>query len=812
MRKDIRNTSIIPPIVHKPRNFKHKTFGENILHGDFTFNNEDYQKASKIVRIFGHSKFIRMFWRLFFPMLIYGIVTALVPILFMTMAKGVYEKDGVGIPIYESFSYTLSKFNYINIFVALAWTLMAYPIVGNYIGRNQPHKMQESVRFVFYMIMITCTIAMIFEFIYAPLIAQNIVWKYKDVSLYNLDNLKNHNLVFDSKKELETYLTDIQRGYQLKYSTISIRFFAFTSYLVGWASLFTPMFSTKRNNKVLIFATFSGLIFFLIVYLSYLYSDIISVKEVIYNVAGKEIKEKTSYEAYSRFNSLIEVSCGIYIAYNIVIPLALTTYSLFPKQFKTIKIKTLNFLKNLYNSMVDKQSSIEYQISRMKYKKYQLEQKIQYYDDYVQFLKKMNEERALNKIYSEQEIAKLNAKNDLKIKEYENIILNEKNIWLNLVDKYDEKINQLEIKLKNTPVTNKKLFYIDYSALQNIDQFEKSYLWFNGSYELLKISGFKKWLITKLHIHLWDNRQYQFFAFKVSGECARNVWRTSAGLFINQFAYGVFGLALVIFATNFNGNLLGISGSDLAAGKEYFKLIVANASLISGYLGMVYNGFVLLPQYFVAYYLGREDKETAYHNSLFLTHWSFIVGFILCCIVLIYASFINYIIYPSTDANTPIPLKWTGPSVHGLITYKAFWLDCFYMELILAVVEIFDAGTTLSFNILATGGCKWTFFSDQFIRLVNIAVLIALYYGKTDGVHWFNYEYSANMFIYYIIARSHSVIPAFISWAFIERGLALRSMPRDQFEEWMNKVSKFSQIKIIITNTLNKKSKICIDQ
>ena len=42
------------------------------------------------------------------------------------------------------------------------------------------------------------------------------------------------------------------------------------------------------------------------------------------------------------------------------------------------------------------------------------------------------------------------------------------------------------------------------------------------------------------------------------------------------------------------------------------------------------------------------------------------------------------------------------------------------MELILAVVEIFDAGTTLSFNILATGGCKWTFFSDQFIRLVNI--------------------------------------------------------------------------------------------
>ncbi|MBO6022344.1 hypothetical protein J6P59_04410 [bacterium] len=52
---------------------------------------------------------------------------------------------------------------------------MAYPIVGNYIGRNQVQKMQESVRFIFYMIMITCSIAMICEFIYAPMIAQNIV-------------------------------------------------------------------------------------------------------------------------------------------------------------------------------------------------------------------------------------------------------------------------------------------------------------------------------------------------------------------------------------------------------------------------------------------------------------------------------------------------------------------------------------------------------------------------------------------------------------------------------------------------------------
>ena len=120
MRKDIKNVEPVQPIRHKPRVSNHKTFGENIVHGDFTFNNHDYDQANWLVKIFGHAKFIRMFWRLFFPMLIWGVVTALVPILFMTMAKGVYQQDGVGIPIYESFSYTLSKFNYINIFVATA--------------------------------------------------------------------------------------------------------------------------------------------------------------------------------------------------------------------------------------------------------------------------------------------------------------------------------------------------------------------------------------------------------------------------------------------------------------------------------------------------------------------------------------------------------------------------------------------------------------------------------------------------------------------------------------------------------------------
>ncbi|MBO6103871.1 hypothetical protein J6P04_02330 [bacterium] len=54
--------------------------------------------------------------------------------------------------------------------------------------------------------------------------------------------------------------------------------------------------------------------------------------------------------------------------------------------------------------------------------------------------------------------------------------------------------------------------------------------------------------------------------------------------------------------------------------KEYYKLILANVSLISTYIFTIYNGFSLLPQYFVSYYIGKGDKQTAYHNSLILTN------------------------------------------------------------------------------------------------------------------------------------------------------------------------------------------------
>ncbi|MBO6094988.1 hypothetical protein J6P11_03110, partial [bacterium] len=87
------------------------------------------------------------------------------------------------------------------------------------------------------------------------------------------------------------------------------------------------MFSSKRNNKVLIFATIVGLVFFLIVYSSYIYTDIIPSKlvqgkYVVNNQTITELHNKpvASYDGYKHFDNLIESSCGIYIVYNIVIP------------------------------------------------------------------------------------------------------------------------------------------------------------------------------------------------------------------------------------------------------------------------------------------------------------------------------------------------------------------------------------------------------------------------------------------------------------------------------------------------------------
>lgn len=811
MRKDIRNIDPVIPIVHKPRISNHKTFGENVVHGDFTFNNKDYLEANKLVRIFGHSKFIRMFWRLFFPMLIWGVITALVPILFDTMAKGYYH--ALGDTIYLSFSYTLGKFSYINIFVALAWVLMAYPIVGNYIGRNQPAKIQEAVRFVFYILIITSTIAMVCELIYAPLISQQIVWKYSNISDYNLSVLvhQHTNGQFASLNQMKVYFTDVQRGFQLRYSSICIRYFAFTSYLVGWASIYTPMFASRRNNKVLIISTVLGLVFFIVVYSSCLYtSNLPQDNHYIYTVGTEKIVTSETtyipYNIYVLFEPLINQSCGIYIGYNAVIPVSLFVFTLFPRFFKSKSLAVSNYFKNLYNRMVDKQSDIEFKISQIRYKKFKLENKISSLQNLITDLTNIKKDRLTNNYYSEEKIAKINAKIDRKISHYKDILENNTPAWQEKISQYNKQIISLQEKFEKTPSTNKKLFYIDYEAMENIDTYERNFLWFSGNNVPLRINRFKYFLINTLKCPFWDSRNVQWISLRVSKNCMKNVWTTSGGAFINQFAYGVFGLTLVIFATNFNGNLLGIPGSTLEGGKEYYKTIVANASLISGYLGWVYNGFVLLPQYFVAYYLGKNDKETAYHNSLFLMNWSFVVGFVLCCIVLIYGAFINQLLYPS-DGHTYIPFKLTG----GVeITWTQFYQDCFYMELILAIVEIFDAATTLGFNILVAGGSKWTFFSDQFIRLINIAALITLYYSTSSQIHWFNYMFSANIFIYYLIGRSHSVVPAFISWIFIERGLALRTVEKEDNKEILPNILDKKDIQIHVNNKLDKKTEIVV--
>ncbi len=788
MKKSIKNDAPVIPIVHKPRNTHHKTFGENIDHGNFTFNNEDYRKANGWAKVFGHSKFIRMLWRLMLPVMVYAIISSLAPLLFTTMISHAYH-DVYGTTISKIILYTWGKFGSINIIVATSWGIMLFPIVGNYIGRNKPQQMQEAVRFIFYIMMITSTIGVIIEFILAPEIAHKFIFKTADYTYYQ--DLIN-NIPITGSHAVKNFTS----AYQIYYSALSIKYFSFSSYFVGVAYIFIPMFSAMRKNSVLITSTVIGLIFFVIIYSAVLFgTQFDASKYLIETHKISNGKTKIVYipteVGYHNFAPVLNFSDGIFLGYQIIMPAVVIIYCFFPKMFKISTLFIKNSLKNIYNSMVDKQSNLEYKISKLENKKFDIEHKMQFNSMMVEGLQGLLKNRDENGNLSP-ELRELNAKTQEKINYYQSIINNSHDIWLKEIDDLNKQINSLKAELANTPSTNKTLFYIDYSEYTNLNNYERTFLWFNGSDVPLKIGKFRSWLIHTFHIHCWDNKNTQILSFRVSGETMKHVWKTSGGVFADQMFYGVLSLVISIYATNFYGNLLGLQGSTPQEAGEYYKAIYFGTRLISNnFLNYLFGGILLLPQYFVAYYLGRNDKETAYHNSMILINWAIVFGFLLCLIILIYGACYNEAHFTKSIFETDLHTIWSNDgktkSVLDNITYTKFITDCFIMEAILAIVELFEVGTAMTFFILASGGCVWTWFSDQVVRILNLVALLLLYYGsqKINGqpaipaIYHYTTTCSANMIIYYIISRTHAVLPLFISWIFIERGLALRSIEQN---------------------------------
>ncbi len=259
-------------------------------------------------------------------------------------------------------------------------------------------------------------------------------------------------------------------------------------------------------------------------------------------------------------------------------------------------------------------------------------------------------------------------------------------------------------------------------------------------------------------------RDILFFqtGFKVTWYRLKQVMVLAWVILLDQIFYAIMSLVLVIYGTNFHGywgDWNGIKAptdpkESLKMAETYYKHIFANVSLISTYIFTIYNGFSLLPQYFVAYYIGAGDKQTAYHNSIILTNWSILFGFMLAVIIIIYGAFINRLIYSgSPDAMYSMKFKVHGAYITKDIgTYQQLWNACFNMELIYAIAVLFDTGVAMTYYILASGGSKFIVFADSLISFINAVALIIL--------HDIHYD---NFYVYYLVNRLHTFFKFFVT-------------------------------------------------
>lgn len=253
--------------------------------------------------------------------------------------------------------------------------------------------------------------------------------------------------------------------------------------------------------------------------------------------------------------------------------------------------------------------------------------------------------------------------------------------------------------------------------------------------------------------------------FHVSFKRLKQMMVLAWAVLLDQIFYATLNLILTVYGTNFHGYWNGWNGigpgSDqdsalsLHMAKEYYKLILANVSLISSYIFTVYNGFSLLPQYFVAYYLGNGDKQTAYHNSTILTNWSIAFGLFLAIIILIYGSFINEIEYATNNPDSFYTFLYKDKNI-PLGTYKQLWSDCYNMELIYALAVLFDTGVAMTYYILVAGGSRFIIIADSAIQLINALALLALYYTNYD-----------NFYVYYFVNRIHTFLKFIVGFIVI---------------------------------------------
>ncbi|GAA5414831.1 hypothetical protein UREOM_5420 [Ureaplasma sp. OM1] len=309
----------------------------------------EHQKSTKFAdpkawkgwsKAFGNREFVRTFWKLIMPSILWGGITSVVPLFFNLFSSLFFSNgDGGHSNLYIAVNYTYDTLSTVN-YLVVTLLFSVFPAIGNFIGYGQFRNYRETVRFALYVGLASCTILMIFEQIFARDFAINLVY---------LEVVSNE---------------------QLTMCTNLIRLMSFMSYAFLWMWLYIPSLSSIKNTTVVLWSSIISLIFFFIADPVYLYCLTKGVKDVFDN---GPIQSNAAYGIGA-----------IYITYFFIQPIVVYIYCKFINHFKyagyKIKFWFLKTFKPQYNP-TDYDYYLDKELELIKYAHFQ-ESELLFFDDW----------------------------------------------------------------------------------------------------------------------------------------------------------------------------------------------------------------------------------------------------------------------------------------------------------------------------------------------------------------------------------------------------------------------------------------------
>lgn len=251
------------------------------------------------VKIFGDRLFVKTFWKLLLPTILWGVVTSVVPVLFNLFNSIFFDnaKTGAHANMYVAVNYTYETFTTVNYFATI-FIFSLFPAIGNFVGHGQYKEYRETLRFSMYTGVAAAFILMICEQIWATQFAEGLIY-------------------------LNRYIGD-----QIRISVNLMRTMSFIGFCFVWMWLYVPSLSSINNTRPLIYSSIISFIFFIIADPIYLHI-LSSHGDLVTNLA-------LQYQAAYGIG-------GIYLAYFAIQPIYVYLYCKFFYQIKktSLKIKKL---------------------------------------------------------------------------------------------------------------------------------------------------------------------------------------------------------------------------------------------------------------------------------------------------------------------------------------------------------------------------------------------------------------------------------------------------------------------------------------